>query len=268
MLRGGDDAGGENVAAEDAAENIDEPGFDRGIAHKDAESVLGLFGGGAPANSEKIRGGAASVLDDIHCGHGKTRTVDHAGDAAIELDVVEAVFGSFDFERIFFIEVAEFAKLLVTEKRIVVKSHLGVEGDEFAFTGEHARIDFEQRGVSIDESAVKSLKERGRRIDGFDRQAETEGELASLIRLQTQGRMNRFAQNGARIFPGDFLDFHAARGAGHEDNAPGGAIDKEPEIKFALDVEAFFDEQALDDAAAGTALRSDQLHTENMAART
>src|SRR5260370_31814111 len=142
MLRGGDDAGGENVAAGDAAENIDEHGFDCGIAHKNAESALDLFGGGAPANIEKIRGGAASVLDDIHRGHGKTSAVNHAGDAAIELDVVEAVFGSFDFERIFFIEVAELAKLLVPEKRIVVKSHLGVEGDELAFTGEHARIDF------------------------------------------------------------------------------------------------------------------------------
>src|SRR5260370_5913798 len=252
MLRGGDDPGGENIAAEDAAENIDEHGFDCGIAHENAESALDLFGGGAAADIEKIRGGAASVLDDIHGGHGETGAVNHAGDAAVELDVVEAVLGGFDFERILFIEVAEFAKILVTEKGVVVKSHLGVEGDKLAFAGKHARIDFEQRGISIDEGAVKSLKERSRRIHSFDRQAETEGELASLIRLQTQGRMYRFAQNGARIFLGDFLDFHAARGAGHEDNAAACAIDKEPEIKFALDVEAFFDEHALDEAAACT----------------
>jgi len=68
--------------------------------------------------------------------------------------------------------------------------------------------------------------------------------------------MNGFAQNGAGIFLGDFLDFHAASGAGHEDHAAGGAIDEQTEIKFALDVQAFFDEQALDDAAGGT--RRDQ----------
>src|SRR6266849_2855491 len=77
--------------------------------------------------------------------------------------------------------------------------------------------------------------------------------------------MNRFAQNGAGIFLGDFLNFHAASSAGHEDDAAGGAIDEKAEIKFALDVETFFDEQALDNAASGASLRSDQLHAENVA---
>src|SRR5713226_1564583 len=77
--------------------------------------------------------------------------------------------------------------------------------------------------------------------------------------------MNRFAQNGAGIILGDFLDFHAAGGAGHENNVAGGAIDEQAEIKFALDVEAFFDQQSLDDAAGGAGLRSDQLHAKNVA---
>src|SRR5207253_8112849 len=86
-----------------------------------------------------------------------------------------------------------------------------------------------------------------------------------ILRLQAHRRMNGLAQNGAGIFLGDFLDFHAAGGAGHEDDAANGAIDEEAKIKFALDVEAFFDEQALDDAAGGAGLRSDQLHAENVA---
>src|SRR5260370_17675504 len=172
MLRGGDDPGGENIAAEDAAENIDEDGFGCGIGHENAESTLELFGGGAAAEIEKVCGGAASVLDDIHGGHGETSAVNHAGDAAVELDVVEAVLGGFDFERILFIEVAEFAKFLVAEKRVVVKSHLGVEGDEFAFAGEHARIDFEQRGVSIDEGAARGLEGGGGEIVGLYRHAK------------------------------------------------------------------------------------------------
>jgi hypothetical protein len=77
--------------------------------------------------------------------------------------------------------------------------------------------------------------------------------------------MNGFSQNGSGIFLGDFLDFHAASGAGHEYDAAGGAIDEQAEIEFALDVQAFFDEQALDDTAGGTGLRSDQLHAENLA---
>src|SRR5712692_2526311 len=77
--------------------------------------------------------------------------------------------------------------------------------------------------------------------------------------------MNRFAQNGAGIILGDFLEFHDAGGAGHENNVGGGAKDEKAEIKFALDVEAFFDQQSLDDAAGGAGLRSDQLHAEKVA---
>src|SRR5260370_6050907 len=76
--------------------------------------------------------------------------------------------------------------------------------------------------------------------------------------------MKCFTQNGSEIFLGDFLDFHSASGAGHENDAAGGAIDEQAEIEFALDVQAFFDEQALDDAAGGTGLRGDQLHSADL----
>ncbi len=49
----------------------------------------------------------------------------------------------------------------------------------------------------------------------------------------------------------DFFDLHAARGAGHDDGRFDGAVDQDAEVELALDVEALFDEQALDDAAAG-----------------
>src|SRR5260370_41930970 len=77
--------------------------------------------------------------------------------------------------------------------------------------------------------------------------------------------MNCFPQNGAGIFPGDLLDFHAARSTGHEDNMATGTIYEQAEVEFALDVQAFFNKQALDDAAGRASLRSDQLHAENMA---
>src|SRR2546421_475086 len=181
FLCGGDDTGGENVAAQDAAKNIDEDGFDFRIAHQNAESVLDLFGGSAAANIEEIRGRAARVFDDVHGGHGEAGAVDHAGHAAIELDVVEAVLGGFDFERIFFIEVAEFAKILVAKERVVVKRHLGVERNEFAVTGEDARIDFQHGGVGVNESAMERLEERDCGIHNFARQSKAEGDFARLV---------------------------------------------------------------------------------------
>jgi len=135
-----------------------------------------------------------------------------------------------------------------------------VESDELAVAGEHAGIDFQHGGVSVNKSAIKSLEEGNRGIGDFARQAKAERDLAGLIRLQANGGMNRFAQDGVGVLLGDFLDFHAAGSAGHKNDVAGGAIDKESQIKFALDVETFFDEQALDDAAGGAGLRSDQLH--------
>ena len=81
------------------------------------------------------------------------------------------MLGGFDFEGIFFIKVAQLAQFLVTEECVVVKGHLGVERDEFAFAGQHARIDFEQRGIRIDESSVESLEERCRGVHNFAGQA-------------------------------------------------------------------------------------------------
>src|SRR5579859_6276349 len=75
--------------------------------------------------------------------------------------------------------------------------------------------------------------------------------------------MNGFFQDGRGIFLGDFLDFHAAGAAGHKDDASGFAIDQQAEVEFALDVQAFFDEQALDDAASGAGLNGDQIHAQH-----
>ena len=46
--------------------------------------------------------------------------------------------------------------------------------------------------------------------------------------------------------------------------APDGAIDEDAEVEFALDVQAFFDQQAADDAAFFAGLRRDELHAENL----
>ena len=65
----------------------------------------------------------------------------------------------------------------------------------------------------------------------------------------------------------DFLDFHSARGAGHEHRRADRAIHQDAQIKLALDVEAFFDQQAPDDAALFAGLRRHELHAQNAAPR-
>jgi hypothetical protein len=151
----------------------------------------------------------------------------------------------------------------VAEEAVVVEGHFGVERDEAAVAGDDAGIDFEHGGVGVDERFVQRLEKWGGLLRGFAGQAETEGEFARLIGLQAGGGLNEFAEDGFGIFFGDFFDFHATRGAGHEENFAGGAIHENAEVKFALDVEAFFDEHALDDAAAGAGLHGDEIHAEH-----
>jgi hypothetical protein len=91
--------------------------------------------------------------------------VDHAGDIAVELDVVEAVLRGFDFERIFFVEVAEFAELFMAEQAVVVEGHFCVERDQAAVAGHDAGVNLQQRSVGVHKSAVKRL-EKGHRLRG------------------------------------------------------------------------------------------------------
>ena len=122
LARGFDHASGERIDAQDAAENIDQDGLHILVAEQNFEGVRDLLGIGAAADIEKVRGHAAGVLDDVHGRHGQAGAVDHAADVAVELDVVQAVLRSLDFERIFFGDVAQFAQIGMAEERVVVES--------------------------------------------------------------------------------------------------------------------------------------------------
>ena len=76
-----------------------------------------------------------------------------------------------------------------------------------------------------------------------------------MVRLHTRGGRNRLAQDFFRIVFCNFLDFHSTGSAGHEDGHAGNAIHKNADVEFTLDVEAFFDQQAMNDAALFASLR-------------
>ena len=126
-MRRGDDAFGDDVAAHDAAEDIDQDALHVRIAEDDLEGRRDLLLGGAAADIEEVGGLAAVELDDVHGGHGEAGAVDHAADVAVELDVVQVVLGGLDFGRVFLVEVAQRQDVLVAEQRVVVEVHLGVE---------------------------------------------------------------------------------------------------------------------------------------------
>src|SRR5258708_17796553 len=156
----------------------------------------------------------------------------------------------------------------MAEECVVVQSQLGVERDQLAVAREHARIDLQQRSVRVDEGAIEGLKKGGRVRGDLAGKSQSKSDFARLKRLQANHRLNRLPQNGFRIFLGHFLNFHASRGAGHENGKPAGTIDKQAKIQLALDVQPFLDQHALDDAAPRSRFWSNNpqtptLHTNN-----
>ncbi len=87
----GDDAFGDQVAAHDAAEDVDQHGFDIVVAEDELERFGDPLGGGSAADVEEVGRLAAGEFDDVHGGHGQPGAVDHAADAAVQRDVVQAV---------------------------------------------------------------------------------------------------------------------------------------------------------------------------------
>src|SRR5262249_6697541 len=108
------------------------------------------------------------------------------------------------------------------------------------------------------------LEKRSGVVGDVPSQAESEGQFARLIRLQTNGRMYNFFDNRLGIRLSDFFDFHATRGAGHENDAADTAIHEQRKVKFALDVEPFFNKQTFYDATSRARLNRDKIHAEHV----
>src|SRR5580693_5091059 len=108
-----------------------------------------LFGVGSPAYVEEVCRQSASVLDDIHGGHGQSRAIHHAADVPVELDVIQTVLGGLDFERIFLGDVAQFAKISMPEQSVVVEIDLGIQSKQTAIGATHKRINFHQGRICL-----------------------------------------------------------------------------------------------------------------------
>ena len=70
-------------------------------------------------------------------------------------------------------------------------------------------------------------------------------------------------QNRVGIFRRDLLDFHSTRGRRHEYRLALGAVHQNAQVKFLLDGQCLFDQQAAHDAALRTGLMRHQLHAQH-----
>ena len=195
LLRRLHDALGEDVAAQDAAEDVDEDPAHRRVGEDDLEGRLHLLGIGPTADVEEVGRLAARGLDRVHRRHREAGAVHHAADVALERDVAEVVLRGLDLARILLVRVAQLAQIGMAEERVVVEADLGVERQQVAGRRHHQRVDLRERAIALDERAGERLEERDRLADLLLRQPQAEGDAPRLEPREPDDRIEGLAQD-------------------------------------------------------------------------
>src|SRR5471032_2997234 len=162
-----DNAFGDHVAAHDAAEDVDQDGFQAWVFQHDLEGFGDFLSRGAAAYVQEVGWLAAEQLDGVHGGHGQAGAVHQATDVAVQGDVSQVEFRCFNFSWIFFVQVAVSDDFWLTEQPVGVEVELGVQSDDLARTGQYQRVDFGQRRVSFPIGFVQALQVGACVDDGF-----------------------------------------------------------------------------------------------------
>ena len=257
-FHGIDDAGGDDVAFHDAAENIHQDGFHIAVGHEDLKGFRDLFLRGAAADIEEVGWVAAMIFDDIHGGHREAGAVYETGDVAVEPDVIEMMFGRLDFARIFFFQIAHLDDVGMAEQGVIVKIEFGIEREHSAILGHDERIDFDHRAVALHEKVEEAAEQRAELFELIANESEAGCHFSALKGLKSKQGMDRFTKDTVRRFLRHSFDFDTAFGAGDDDRSSGGAVHEDGEVIFFLDIDRFSDEDLTDDFAIGTGLVSDE----------
>ena len=95
-------------------------------------------------------------------------------------------------------------------------------------------------------------------------QAQRERQLARLVGLKPDRRVDVVLEDRVGILGRDFFDLHAAGLRGHEDQLGGRAVEHDAQVQLAFDGRRLFDQQPLHLLALRPGLVRDQLHAEDL----
>ncbi len=130
----------------------------RGLERISSKAAVTRSAGGAAADVQEVRRLPAVQLDQVHGRHGKSGAVHHAGDVAVEGDVVEIVLARAPLHRIFLAGVAQRRELGVAEQRVGIDVDLGIERQQRPGARDDQRIHLDQAQVLVD---VQPVERRG-----------------------------------------------------------------------------------------------------------
>ena len=260
------------VAADDAAEDVDQDGLHRRVAKDDAEGLLDPLGIGRTTNVEEVGRLTTAQLDDVHGGHGQAGAVDHAAHIAVELHVVEAGFSSFHLRGVLLSRVAHGGVVGVAVQAVAVEGHLGVHRDDAVIGCLEDGVDFEHRGVAAHVGGVEGLDEFDHLLERLAGQTEIEGDATRLEIAQAKGRVDGLLEDLVWRLLCHSLDVHAALGAVHDDVAALTAVEQHAHVELTWLavtrlVNVLGDEDAVDLLALGVGLGGHQVTSEDAGCR-
>ena len=174
-----DDAAGHLVAAGDAAEDVDQDRLHVRVVQDDPERGRHPVRLGPAADVQEVGRLAAGQLDQVHGGHRQPGAVDHAADAAVELDEVDARLARGDLGGLLLVQVAHRLEVGVAEEGGVVEHDLGVERQQLARLGDHQRVDLGQVGIGSHEGVVQPAQDRCEGLPQLGRHAQEEARRAA-----------------------------------------------------------------------------------------
>src|SRR3990167_3326567 len=170
-----DDALGDDVAAHDAAEDVDQHRLDVAVGEDDLERLGHHLRRSATTDIEEVGGLAAVQLDQVHGRHREAGAVDHAADVAGQRDVTDFAFFRGDFFRVDLAVVVHRGQIFMAEHCVVVDADLAVERHQVAGRGNDQRIDLGHRQVVFDEQFIETLGQLAELADLRALQLEAKG---------------------------------------------------------------------------------------------
>src|SRR5690606_31365108 len=155
------DALGDDVAAHDATEDVDQNGLDAFVLEHDLERFCNLFGRCTTTDVEEVGRLATEQLDGVHGSHGQAGAVYQAADVAVELNIRQVKLAGFELGGIFFVQVAIFNDFGVTEQRVGIEVEFGVQSNDVAIAVAVQGVDRDQRCVGFHVALIKLLEHVG-----------------------------------------------------------------------------------------------------------
>src|SRR5690606_31576650 len=239
FLDRGDDALGDHVAADDAAEDVDEDALDLVRGQDQLEGLDHALLVRAAADVEEVRRLAAVELDHVHGGHGQAGAVDHAADVAVHGHVVDVQLRGGHLGLVFLRLVTQGDQFLVAEVGVVVAVELAVQRVQVAVVQDRQRVQLDQRQVLLVEQAVQVHHDVGELAGLLGGQPHLEADVTAVVTLHALDEVDVEGVDLLGGLGGDLLDLHAALARGDVADGAGTTVDQDRQV------------QLLDDLAGG-----------------